>query len=357
MQTRNRIVGLLYKEKSVTRQEIASRLGLSMPTVLANVTELIASGMVYESGLNESTGGRKAKPLSLSQDVHYVVGLDLTRHHLRFVLEDIGKGVVRGEGADLDFQNDPDYFREMAHKLDDFIAASRVAHRKIEGVGISIPGIVNPLASEVSRSHILGITHVPLSWFSRNIAYPVCFANDAKNAALAEIPPQEGNVVYLSLNETVGGAFCQKQGLYNGDDWQSGEFGHMVIYPGGKRCYCGKSGCADPYLSSHALGENLEEFFKALADGDEQAKARFDAYTDALAILVSNLRMAFDCRILLGGDVGGYLSPYLQMIQRKAGTLNLFDPDGSYIETGHLKRESSAIGAAKRMAQLYLEQW
>lgn len=356
MQTKNRIVGLLYEKKAATRLEIALTLGLSMPTVLANVTDLIGSGMLYESGQNESTGGRKAKPLSLTKETHYVVGLDITRHHLHFVLEDLGLGIVRSSAIRLDFQNEPEYYQEMARRLDDFIAVSRIAHKKIEGVGISIPGIVNPLSGEVSRSHILGITHVPLSWFSRNIGYPVCFGNDAKNAALAEIPPGEERVIYLSLNETVGGAFYQKAGLYPGDNWQSGEFGHMVIYPEGKRCYCGKQGCADPYLSSHALGERLDEFFEALEAGNPEAESRFEAYTDALALEVSNLRMAFDCRILLGGDVGGYLAPYLAAIQKKVGKLNLFDPDGSYISTGRLKKESSAIGAAKRMAQLYLDQ-
>lgn len=37
--------------------------------------------------------------------------------------------------------------------------------------------------------------------------------------------------------------------LWTGDTFQAGELGHMILIPGGRRCYCGKQGCADAYLS------------------------------------------------------------------------------------------------------------
>ena len=47
------------------KAELAKELGLSMPTVLTNVNELIAKGLIVENGEYASTGGRKARSLLL----------------------------------------------------------------------------------------------------------------------------------------------------------------------------------------------------------------------------------------------------------------------------------------------------
>lgn len=51
--------------------------------------------------------------------------------------------------------------------------------------------------------------------------------------------------------------------LLRGNSFQTGEFGHMLLIPGGKMCYCGKAGCADAYLSPRVLtsgDESLDGF-------------------------------------------------------------------------------------------------
>ena len=80
--------------------------------------------------------------------------------------------------------------------------------------------------------------------------------NDANCAAIAESAEHVncGNMVYLMLSNTVGGAVLFENSnvimtagneleavdMYRGDNWRSAEFGHMVIHPGGRTCYCGK---------------------------------------------------------------------------------------------------------------------
>ena len=95
--------------------------------------------------------------------------------------------------------------------------------------------------------------------------YPCELLNDANAAAITESNRSRtcSNLVYLFLSNTVGGAiiFGNENGIvraaqekdrgsvsmYKGNNWRSGEFGHMVIHPEGKRCYCGKIGCLDAY--------------------------------------------------------------------------------------------------------------
>lgn len=137
-------------------------------------------------------------------------------------------------------------------------------------------------------------------------------------------------MVYLSLSNSVGGAviFADEMksndgihsdydggAMYMGDNWRSGEFGHMVIHPEGKTCYCGKKGCVDAYCSALNLAglENgdLRAFFEKLKAGHEEYGRIWDEYLDNLAIVVDNLRMCLDCEVVLGGYVGSYMEPYI----------------------------------------------
>ena len=79
---------------------------------------------------------------------------------------------------------------------------------------------------------------------------------------------------------------------------ESGEYDST----GGRRCYCGKKGCADAYLSALRLSEcasSLEDFFARLEAGDASAKRVWGSYLDDLALMVTNLRMAFDRTVVV----------------------------------------------------------
>ena len=171
---------------------------------------------------------------------------------------------------------------------------------------------------------------------------------------LAEDPQKYQNAVYLSLNHTLGGAFCMDGKIFRGQSQKAGEFGHMILIPGGKTCYCGKSGCADAYCAASALTNggriSLEEFLTHLLSKEPDFLCLWERYLDHLAILVSNLRMAYDMDIILGGDVGGIFAEYpeqLMALSEKLMLDNRFDPDTSYLRTCSYKKEASAIGAAK----------
>ena len=89
----------------------------------------------------------------------------------------------------------------------------------------------------------------------------------------------------------------------------------MILVPGGKKCYCGKQGCADAYCAASVLTddtkETLEQFMKKVEEQDGQAVKVWKEYLNNLAILISNLRMEYDMDIILGGEVGGYLTEYM----------------------------------------------
>ena len=94
----------------------------------------------------------------------------------------------------------------------------------------------------------------------------------------------------------------------------------MIIYPEGRLCYCGSADVriliVPPGYCPPLLGRmgGLAEFFRLVEKKERDAMAVWDTYLEDLSIVITNLRMCFDCDIVLGGYVGGYLKPYMSQL-------------------------------------------
>lgn len=358
-QNKERIARHILRRKMISKPELASELGISMPTVLLNVKELTEAGIVEEVGEYESTGGRKAKALSIAGRVKFAVGIDITVNHISLVLIDLKGEIISQKRIRKCYENLPEYYAAVAEELAFFISDSGVEKEKILGVGVSLPGIIDKEQGRLVQSHILNVKNINLEVLGRLIPYPIHYENDANSAAVAELWGENRNAVYLSLSNTVGGSVYFNHGIYKGDNFRSAEFGHMILVPEGRTCYCGKKGCADAYCSAKVLsacvGEEgtLAEFFALLDKQEERAVRAFEQYLDSLAILITNLRMAFDCRIIVGGYVGGYLKKYMTELERKVLGYNRFDNDTLYLQGCEYDREASAVGIAMTFVEEY----
>lgn len=353
-----KIMDYMLNQGRTTKADLAKQLNLSMPTVLSNISELTEKGLVAEVGEMESTGGRKARQLALNEDYYYAAGVDITAHHIGMVLVNFGGNIVCQQRVRFDFQPNITYCRQLVEQIQAFYK-DVAAEEKILGIGISLPGIINVTEHVLVKSHALQLENYSLKMIEQLLPFPVYFENDANAAMLAENPRQIGNGVYLSLNNTLGGAICIDGKLFPGQNRKAGEFGHMLLVPGGKQCYCGKYGCADAYCAASVLTGNgkraLDTFMQSLGK-DTDADRIWEEYLENLAILISNVRMAFDTDIILGGDVGGYLEKYMMELAEKVMQYNRFDRDVSYLKNCGYQKEASAVGVAKHFFQLYVEQ-
>lgn len=154
----------------------------------------------------------------------------------------------------LKFSTEALYYAQLADELENFLADMK-DREKILGIGVAIPGIINKEERLLMKSHALQVENYSLSFFEQVFSLPVYFENDANAAMMAEDVNQYKNALYLSLNNTLGGAFCIDGNLIQGENQKAGEFGHMFLVPGGKQCYCGKKGCADAYCAASVLSD------------------------------------------------------------------------------------------------------
>lgn len=371
---RNRVFRYVNSLNETCMPEISAALDMSGPTVLTIINELKDAKMVREVGEFQSTGGRKAKAIASVKDVKYAIGLDITKNHVSLVYTDLTQAALKHERIHKPFFYAEQYFREVAELVKGFVAKNQIPEEKIEGLGIAVPGIVDCENRVITQSSVLGLENVSGEEWLPYMPYPSEVLNDANAAAIAESisGDQKENMVYLSLSNSVGGAvvfsdeLCTGSGMkigrgdammYLGNTWRSGEFGHMLIHPGGKTCYCGRKGCVDAYCSASKLANledgNLEAFFRKMEDGDVRYQRIWREYLKNLAITVDNLRMCFDCEVVLGGYVGNYIEPYIPYLRNMIAEMNLFK-EGDYVRACHYRKEATAFGAALYQIEKYI---
>lgn len=231
---------------------------------------------------------------------------------------------------------------------------------RILGLGISLPGIVDPVQKMITYSHALGVRDLPFSEIQSYFPWHCTFLNDANAGAFAEGIGSDlpSSFFYLSLSNTVGGAIFHDGNLLPGDAFRCGEAGHMTLIPGGRPCYCGKTGCVDSYCSARVLsdlsGGRLENFFLELQQNNREYRPVWDTYLKHLAVVINNLHMILDYDIVLGGYVGSFLTPWLDTIRHLVSERNTFEDDGSFVKLCTYQTGAAAYGVAMDVMEGFL---
>ena len=144
-----RVVRLLRHARPMTRQEIAADLGLSMPTALGIIEDLISRGVIEEAGENASTGGRRAKLFAVREEAAFGIGIQITRQHVRFALVSPGGEVKEYERFRHPFRDETLWYRTLGERLAAFVEGSGLDERLILGAGVSFPGIIDQEADVI----------------------------------------------------------------------------------------------------------------------------------------------------------------------------------------------------------------
>ena len=356
---RNRIYQLLYQSEKISKQEIAAALNMSLPTITQNLKTLEEQDLIMKIGTFESTGGRKPDAIAINPYAKFAVGLDITTNKIVAVVVDLSGKVVESAELNLTFEDSENYFQAIGMLVSDVLFKAEVPNEKVLGLGIALPAIISADNSQVAHASILGLENGILGFkngtsdhFSRYAPFNCKLCNDANAGGIAEQwnKSDSTNAIYLSLNNTIGGAIMFNNALYTGENQRGGEFGHMTIVNNGRQCYCGKHGCSDAYLSSSLLTNSsngsLSEFFKLVREGSLHHINLWNEYLDYLALTVNNLRMAFDCNVIIGGYVGVYMDEHIDHLRNLVAERNTYETYGGYIQACHYRMHATAVGSA-----------
>jgi len=359
---RNRIYRFISQQGTTSKNEIAQVLRISLPTVTQHIANLMEQKLIHEVGEYESTGGRPAKMLACNAMAKVAVGINITRNHFSAVLTNLLGEVVDSIRESFDCSDPLAPISKFEEVIDYILKKNCIKDEAVLGVGISLPAII---ASDNKTIHTALVIPYSRNYYEQlrpHIRFPFFFYNDANCGGFAELcvrKPIERDMFYVSLSGTVGGAVLINDKIYAGRTFASGEIGHTVLVPNGRQCYCGRKGCVDTYCSSNILAEltdgNLSAFFEKLSTSDPQAVERMNTYVDHLAIAIHNVRMLFDCDIILGGYVGSYSHLFLDDLKKKLAETDLFEREVDYITGCYYHTEAAAVGAALMFTSQFID--
>lgn len=357
---RSNIYKTLLKTDNLSRQDLVVQLRLCLPTVTQNLLDLQKEGLIEESGNAGHTGGRPAKVYSVVSNARIAIGMDITKHHITIVAVDLRGNLIAQKRIRYHFERTDSYYKKLGDLVESVIQDAELDPARILGVGIGVPGLITRDGQNVFYGEILNFTGATCQEFSKYIPYPTAMYNDAKAAGFAETWANENlsDFFYIMLSNNIGGAIIFNRQLYSGTNIRGGEVGHMTIIPEGAPCYCGQRGCVDTYCAATVLSSmtdgNLSAFFQKLDEGSAECRQVWDTYLYHLSLTINNLRMLFDCPIILGGYVGAYFDKYIHDFKTIVASRNTFDNNADYLKVCRYKTEAIAAGAALNFIEPFL---
>lgn len=208
-----------------------------------------------------------------------------------------------------------------------------------------------------------------INQLSKHFSKNIYLDNDVNAALLAEINDlkdiKNKNIIFITIGTGLGGALAVGEKIVRGNSGSAGEFGHMVLYPKGRNCNCGKKGCAEQYISGKAYQIRLKEKLKknniavnknslSIVQIEREIKKEKGLYYQVLkemikdlSILLENLKNAFDYDLcILGGSFSAYEKIILNLIEKYTEEYQSKYYSRSKYKFSKHKDKAGVIGAA-----------
>jgi len=324
------VLECILRGAPLSRAQISEQSGLNKATVSSLVQDLIDGSLVRETGIGQSSGGRKPVMLEFVADCGFAIGVDLGVNYIRGALTDLRGNIVAERTSSL---TDAEPGATIG-KLSDFIAAfvseAPSSPYGIVGIGVGVPGIVDENGSILFAPN-LKWRDVPLQRIlSERFGLPVLIDNEANAGALGEQKYGAGrnvnNLVYVSVNIGIGTGLILHKTLYKGTSGFSGEMGHLSIEAHGKECSCGNRGCWEMYASERALLEKaaplgfhtLEQLLEAAVNGRRDVIELFANTGDYLGVGIANIVNVFNPDAVIIGSRMSQARLWLEGAARQA---------------------------------------
>ena len=107
---------------------------------------------------------------------------------------------------------------------------------------------------------------------------------------------------------------------------------------------------------SKDLGVSLGEFFEELGRHNPEYGLLWTDVMQHLAVGVSNIRMAFDCDVVLGGEMSQYMPDYLPLLRKYVSANDPFSDNADYVSLSVLGGHSVPLGAALHFISAFLDE-
>ncbi|KFI46955.1 Sugar kinase of the NBD/HSP70 family, may contain an N-terminal HTH domain [Bifidobacterium bohemicum] len=207
--------------------------------------------------------------------------------------------------------------------------------RRLDGVGVGIPGSVDTKHGVVSDVVNLDIISLPLGPELADLldGVPVFVENDVNAAALgaakmllasddtvARIPD---TVVFVNFGTGLAAGVLRQGRIEHGFSGAFGEIGHLPVNSLRLQCSCGQKGCLETVASGGAVSRlwpqaypPMPDLLQAARGGDAHAREILDLVVSAIADTIQIVAQSYDPQyIILGGGMTKTGRPFMDVVE------------------------------------------
>ncbi len=334
---RTSILRILAKEDVLTRVDLSRMTGLKQATITNIINDLLASGVVSETGTIKGNMGRRSIGIRMNTERFLVLGIKIARRSYS-----IGVFNLKNELLEKIFRNQEKNLTANS-MLQNIVADSKALIEKYDNlcaIGVAVPGPYLRREGRIAvMTEFVGWEKIDISK-RLNAAFdlPVFIEHDANAGALAEWrrSPNIGSddvLVHLLASEGIGTGVVIDGKIISGYRGIFGEVGHMSINMMGARCVCGNCGCLEMYCSALAFVKDVlaelpkhpestlnsvkkitaETVFKHMQRGDSFAIACVKRVGNYLGYGIANVVNIYDPKEIVISDImsgGGEVMMY-----------------------------------------------
>lgn len=250
---RDVVMELIRARQPISRADLARLSGLQRSTVSLIIEELLEEAWIREGAIAKRPRGRRPTMLVLNDDLAMIV-CDIRPTQAIVAVVDLNGRFLSRES--LPVHSDPS---QAAAQIVDRMKKMKQKHaqKSFEGVGVSMPGRIDPETDELLFAPNLKWPRFDIKKvIERGTGLPVEIGNAANACLLSELwfGRMDGvrNAVLLTISEGIGAGVLANGQLVGGKNGMAGEFGHVLLDPAGPKCACGARGCWEPLASSNA---------------------------------------------------------------------------------------------------------
>lgn len=247
------ILNLIRTRHPISRADLARLSGLQRSTVSLIVEQLIAERWVLEGPTGRLPRGRRPTFLRLN-DERVIVAVDIRPIQTTVAMADANGRFLSQEI--LVTSSDPRMTMvSLTQAIERLIASAR--RKKIEGVGISVPGRYDHATDRLVFAPNLKWPDIDIrNPIAKTTGLDVTVENAANACVLAAVwfdhMEECRNLVVVTISEGIGTGVWANGQLVRGSNGMAGEFGHVPLDPQGPACGCGGRGCWEVFASNRA---------------------------------------------------------------------------------------------------------
>jgi predicted NBD/HSP70 family sugar kinase len=323
------VLRLIVSDQATSRSDIGRLTGLSRTAITARVNRLIELGLVTEEAPGESTGGRPAGRLTFNAASGIVLAVSIGRSRVQIAVADLGCSLIAEGSIDIDPSSGPlACLPPVADRLYEIIGACGRSTADVRGIGVSVPGTVDPdlgaMVSSVALPSWDGVELTPL--LRRDLDVPVLLDKDVNVMAIAEGngPLREvADLLMVKASTGIGAGIVSGGVLQRGALFAAGELGHIPLRESvGVQCRCGQADCLEAVAGGWAMVRELRRLGRdvdhvrdvvALAlKGDAAALGMIrDAGRRVGEVLSGAVTLLNPEVVVIGGDLARAYEPFV----------------------------------------------